>query len=238
MVLSNPPDAVIFPPSDLYSDEPPLETDHHLRQILLLLDCLEWWWRDRSDAPETRRDNFYAAGNLTIYYSNRQRQNEHFRSPDFFVVLDTEYKERKSWVVWEEDGKYPNVIVEMLSESTAEVDRGLKKDLYQNIFSTPEYFWFDPYSLEFEVFRLLERFYEAIVPTERGWLWSRQLELYLGVVEEKLRFFTPEGVLVPAPIEAALEERSHTETERQRADVAEAQLERLRRQIQERGIDL
>ena len=50
---------VIFPPGDLYSDEPPLETELHLRQIILLLKCLEWLWRDRND--------FYVAGNLTIY---------------------------------------------------------------------------------------------------------------------------------------------------------------------------
>ena len=30
---------VIFPPSDLYSDEPPVETELHLRQIILLLHC-------------------------------------------------------------------------------------------------------------------------------------------------------------------------------------------------------
>ncbi|MEQ8956795.1 MAG: Uma2 family endonuclease, partial [Coleofasciculus sp. C2-GNP5-27] len=82
---------VIFPPSDLYSDEPPLETELHLEQILLLLKCLKWLWRDRND--------FYVAGNLTIYYSPRQRKSEHFRGPDFFVVLDTERKTRKSWVV-------------------------------------------------------------------------------------------------------------------------------------------
>ncbi len=34
---------VIFPPGDLYSDEPPLETELHLRQIMLLLQCLESW---------------------------------------------------------------------------------------------------------------------------------------------------------------------------------------------------
>ena len=70
---------VIFPPSDLYSDEPPLETELHLRQIILLLTCLEWLWKDRND--------FYAAGNLTIYYSPNQRKSEDFRGPDFFVVL-------------------------------------------------------------------------------------------------------------------------------------------------------
>ncbi|AHJ30781.1 hypothetical protein NSP_44850 [Nodularia spumigena CCY9414] len=68
---------VIFPPSDLYSDEPPLETELHLEQIMLLLKCLKWLWRDRND--------FYAAGNLTIYYSPHQRKSQDFRGPDFFV---------------------------------------------------------------------------------------------------------------------------------------------------------
>jgi len=110
---------VIFPPGDLYSDEPPVESELHLRQIILLLKCLEWLWRDRND--------FYAAGNLTIYYSPNQLKSEFFRGPDFFVVLDTERKTRKSWVVWEEDGKYPNVIVEIMSPSTAETDKYFKK---------------------------------------------------------------------------------------------------------------
>jgi Uma2 family endonuclease len=43
------PEDVIFPPGDLYSDEPPWETELHLRQIILLLNCLEWLWRDRND---------------------------------------------------------------------------------------------------------------------------------------------------------------------------------------------
>jgi Uma2 family endonuclease len=55
-------------------------------------------------------------------------------------------------VVWEEDGKYPNVIVEVISKSTANIDRDLKKKLYQDTFRTPDYFWFDPYTLEFAGF--------------------------------------------------------------------------------------
>ncbi len=42
------PERVIFPKGDLYSDEPPLETELHLRQIILLLQCLDWLWRDRN----------------------------------------------------------------------------------------------------------------------------------------------------------------------------------------------
>jgi Uma2 family endonuclease len=135
---------IIFPPSDLLSDEPPLETDLHRLQMTLLIQCLEWLWRDQN--------NFYASGNLTIYYSPRQRKSEHFRGPDFFVVLGTERKPRTSWVVWEEDGKYPNVIVEILSPATAETDRGLKKQIYQDTFRTPDYFWFDPKALNLKGF--------------------------------------------------------------------------------------
>ncbi|NER06625.1 MAG: Uma2 family endonuclease [Okeania sp. SIO3C4] len=186
---------VIFPPSDLYSNEPPVETELHLRQIILLLTCLEWLWRDRND--------FYAAGNLTIYYSPSQSKSQDFRGPDFFVVLGTEQKSRKSWVVWEEKGKYPNVIVEILSKKTADTDKGLKKKIYQDTFRTPDYFWFDPYTLELAGFHLVDGMYQAIEPNEKGYLWSQQLKLYLGIEQEKLRFFTPEEKLVNTPEERA-----------------------------------
>ncbi|MEA5532432.1 Uma2 family endonuclease [Crocosphaera sp. XPORK-15E] len=186
---------VIVPSSDLLSDEPQMETYLHLQQMILLLKCLEWRWRDQQ--------NFFAAGNLTIYYSPRQRKSEHFRGPDFFVVLDVERKPRKSWVVWEEGGKYPNVIVEILSTTTAETDRGLKKQIYQDIFRTPDYFWFDPETLEFQGFQLMSGQYQAIEPNEKGWLWSQQLGLYLGLDHDKLRFFTPEEKLVLTPEETA-----------------------------------
>ena len=114
------------------------------------------------------------ACSLTIDYSPRQRKSEDFRGPDFFVVLGTEKRPRKSWVVWEEDGKYPNIIIELLSDSTAKTDRGLKKQIYQDIFRTPDYFWFDPDTLEFEGFHLVDGAYEALAPNPQGFLWSQQ----------------------------------------------------------------
>jgi len=209
---------IIFPPSDLLSDEPPLETELHLRQILLLLQSLEWLWRDRQD--------FYAIGNLTIYYSPHQRKSKDFRGPDLFVVLGTERKTRKSWVVWEENGKYPNVIIELLSDSTATIDRGLKKEIYQDTFRTPEYFWFDPNSLEFKGFELLRGTYQNLQPNAQGWLWSHQLQLFLGIHHQKLRFFSPEGQLVPTPEESAL-------AAQQRAAEAEELVARYRQQFGE-----
>ena len=159
-------EAIAFSTKTMLSDEPPMETYFHLRQMILLLTSLEWYWRDRND--------FFAAGNLTIYYSRRQKKNEEFRGPDFFVVLDTERKPRDSWVVWQENYKFPNVIVEILSESTAEIDRSSKKQLYQDTFRTPDYFWFDPKTLEFKGFHLVGDEYQELQPNENGWLWSQE----------------------------------------------------------------
>ena len=223
--LPDTPEDVVFPPGDLLSDEPPLETDLHRLQMTLLIQCLEWLWRDRND--------FYASGNLTIYYSPRQRKSEQFRGPDFFVVLDTERKPRKSWVLWEEDGKYPNVIVEILSQKTADTDRGLKKQIYQDIFRTPDYFWFDPQALEFKGFELVSGQYQELQPNTDGWLWSQQLQLYLGVHESKLRLFTVGGQLVPMPEEAAQQAEQQVRQAEQQVAVMEAMLARYRERFGE-----
>jgi Uma2 family endonuclease len=228
---------IIFPPGDLYSDEPPLESSLHLQQILLLLKCLDWLWKDRTD--------YFAAGNLTIYYSPRQRKSEDFRGPDFFVVLNADRQPRKSWVVWEEEGKYPNVIIELLSDSTAKTDRGLKKQIYQDTFRTPDYFWFDPDSLEFRGFHIVDGQYHDLPPNQQGWLWSQQLGLYLGVHEQQLRFFTAEGQLVPTPEESAEQaearaeaEHQRAEAEHQRAETERQRNERLAAKLRELGIEL
>ena len=207
---------VIFPKIDLYSDEPPLETYLHLQQMMLLIKCLDWLWRDRQD--------FFAAGNLTIYYSPHQKKSEKFRGPDFFVVLGTERKPRKSWVVWEEEGKYPNIIIEILSPKTAKSDRGLKKQIYQDTFRTADYFWFDPDTLEFQGFQLIQGQYQELQPNQEGHLWSQQLGLYLGIHNSQLRFFTNQGELVLTPEEVATQSQSELEIERERVALLEQRL--------------
>ncbi|CCI24694.1 Uma2 family endonuclease [Microcystis aeruginosa] len=234
---------VTCPPTDLWSDEPPLESDLHLQQIIILLSCLELLWQEKND--------YYASGNLTIYYNEEQLKKRDFCGPDFFVVLDTEKRPRKSWVVWGEQGKYPNVIVEILSDSTANIDRTKKKILYQNTFRTPNYFGFDPNTLELQGFRLIAGQYQAIAANENGYLWSEQLELYLGIFDRKLRYFTADGQLVPTPQEAELEQRQAKEQillEREQERQAKEQAilekeqailekEKLAQKLRELGID-
>jgi Uma2 family endonuclease len=222
---------VIFPPSNLESDEPPLESSLHLQQMLLLIQCLNWWWRDIN-----KINDYFVAGNMTIYYSPRQIKTKDFRGPDFFLVLDTENRERNSWVVWEEGGKYPNLIIELLSPSTASTDKGLKKQIYQDIFRTPEYFWFNPQSLEFAGFILFGGTYQPIEPNPQGLLWSQQLKLYLGVHDGKLRYFLPEGQLMLTPEEYGVQATQRAEEQAKLTEeatkLAEQQAQRAEQQTQ------
>ncbi len=202
------------------SDEPELESDFHREQITLLLRLMQWYWRNRSD--------IYCSGNTTVYYDESQRTNRNFKGPDVFVVLGVEPRLRNSWMTWREGGRYPNVVIELLSDSTAKVDRTEKKALYQNIWRLPEYFWFHPRTLEFKGFRLVDGQYQELQADEQGNLWSQELSVFLGIFEERLRLFTPEGELIP------LEE----EEERQRAERAEARAEQLAQRLRELGINL
>ncbi len=194
----------------LLSDEPEMESSLHYQQLALLVSCLEWYWQQRND--------FFIGANLTVYYNHQQLRKRAFWGPDFFLVRHVKREPRNSWVVWEEGGRYPDLIIELLSDSTASVDRNKKKTLYQNVFRTPEYFWFSPQTLEFAGFRLTMGHYETMPVDTRGWRWSDVLGLYLGVDNNELRYFDAQGNKVPTPAEAATLERQKVAQERERAE--------------------
>jgi Uma2 family endonuclease len=222
-----------WPPTNLDSDEPPLETDFHRNQINLLIRLLKYGWQERPD--------FYISGNITVYYNQQQLKKRDFRGPDVFVVLGAAKKDRRSWAVWEEGGKYPDVVIELLSSATATVDKGAKKDLYQNVWRVPNYFWFHPQTLEFAGFHLVDGQYEPLLPTQQGWLWSEPLQLFLGIDEQQLRWFTAEGVIIPLPEEqerqAKEQERQAKEQERQAKEQAQQRVKQLEDLLRSQGID-
>ncbi len=220
-----------FLPADLDSrDEPPMERHQHVMQMLHLIACLQWVWRDRRD--------YFVSGNLTIYFSPRQKKAEYFRGPDFFVVKDCDPNpDRRSWIVWHEDGKYPNIILEILSDSTAAIDRGETMQIYQDIFRTPEYFLFDPEAQTLEGYRLVGGRYETIARTASGLLWSAELELYLGIWDRETRFFSPDGQPVPLPQEAAIAAQQQADRERQQRELAQQRADRLAERLRALGID-
>jgi Uma2 family endonuclease len=75
--------------TQLESNEPEMESSLHYAQLALLVSCLEWLWRDRTD--------FFIGANLTIYFSREQLKNRD-RGPDFFLVNRTQKRPRRSWV--------------------------------------------------------------------------------------------------------------------------------------------
>jgi Uma2 family endonuclease len=186
----------------------------------------------------TEREDYFTGGNMFVYFSSEQARNRDFRGPDFFVVLDVDpnpNRERQGWVVWEEGGRYPDVIVELTSGSTAREDYGRKKEIYERVFRTRDYFVyhpFDPQSLQ--GWHLGGRGYEDIPRGDRGWLWCETLGVWLGVEEGTvqretapwLRFFRPDGSLILLPEE-------EVQQERQRAEAALAEVERLKAQLGE-----
>jgi len=227
------------------SDGEPMENERERLQMLLLLDALEQYWCGRQD--------FYAAGNMFVYYSAGQarqilaeeaepaRLRRAFRGPDLFVVLNVDSSfRRQKWVVWDEEGHYPDVIFEFLSPSTRRTDQTTKKTLYEQIFKTREYYWYDPFDPhEFQGWHLdPDNGYQAMTPDVRGWLWSPALHLWIGRWEGTyhhdpatwLRLYDPHGRLVLTSQETAEAAQQRAETAEQRAETAEqrAEAERAR----------
>ena len=131
---------VTFPPGEdelPYDDGMPLESERHRLQMNLLIESLKLWLNPQGAG--------YVGGNMFIYFNTEQLRNRDFRGPDVFVVLDVPQRERKSWVVWDET-KGPDVVIELLSESTAEYDKTGKKEIYRDRLRVPEYIWFDPFN--------------------------------------------------------------------------------------------
>ncbi|MDG4551115.1 MAG: Uma2 family endonuclease [Candidatus Contendobacter sp.] len=230
---------IFIPPTqnDLPSDDGmPMETERHKLQMDLLIYPLKPWINRQPEGG-------YVGGNMFVYFSMEQVRNQDFRGPDVFIALEVPRSERKSWVVWEE-GKGPDVVIELLSEQTAHEDKGRKKRVYQNQLRVAEYFWFDPFDPDdWAGFELAHGIYQPLAPDAQGRLISRRLNLalirwrgaYADVEATWLRWATLEGDLLPtdqetlaAAMQRADQERQRADAEAQRAAAAEAEVARLR----------
>ncbi|MEN3000449.1 MAG: Uma2 family endonuclease [Armatimonadota bacterium] len=236
----------------LEEDGEPLESEWHVLQIPLLIEVVRQHLGDPSQ--------YYCAGNMFVYYSMEQAEavktapHTTYKGPDFFVVRGVDGRPlRRYWVAWREGGRYPDLVVELVSPSTAKKDKEENLRFYAEVMHVPEYFWYDPDKDELRGFYLVGGRYEPITPNEHGWLWSQILEAYIGVWDGEyqdrrarwVRLYRADGTLVPTNWEIAEQERQRAEQERQRAEQerqraeqAEAELNRLREQLRERGIEL
>jgi hypothetical protein len=179
-------------------------------------------------------DDVDVIGNNFIYY---EEGNPNKRvSPDCYVVLGVKEHPQRSYKVWEQEGKYPDLIIEVTSLETKSKDIDFKRRLYER-WGVKEYIQFDPLGEylkpSLQGLRLVKGAYVPI-PMQDGHLTSEVLGLNFVAVGNLLRLFDPvRGVLLPLVSEAV----KQAEAQRQRAEAAEererqiqAQLEALMRQ--------
>lgn len=219
------------------SDGEPMETGFHDAQAALLKDTLIEAWHERRDV--------FVAGNMFVYFSERQIRANDFRGPDVFVVLDSDTKGRKSWVAWEEGGRLPDVVIELTSESTAHVDHGEKMRIYSRIWRTAAYFIYDPDREQLWGYRLDpdRREYVPLEPDEAGDLPVHPMGLKLGLRHTRFRHYEQRfvrwidetGRVLPTGYERADQERARAEQERARAEAAEARVKELEARLRAGG---
>ena len=167
-----------FPESD---GKPMAETDKHRTQMITLIDALEEYFRPDAE--------IYVTGNILVHYCDEAGEWK-FLSPDVFVAKGIEKKARRSYVI-EDEGKAPDMIIELVSPSTKVEDFGNKRIIYAG-WNVQEYFLFDPtgelMSSPLRGFRLSGNEY---MPMMGARLHSEVLALDLVVEQSWLRLYDP-----------------------------------------------
>ena len=211
-----------YPTSDF---KPMAVSDFHRDLMLSTIKTLEVHFQAE---PEV-----YVSGNILVFYEpgNKRRHI----SPDVLVIRGVSKRQRHNYLIWEE-GKVPDVVIELTSKSTRSEDvKKKKKALYRDVLRIPEYFLFDPHQEylrpSMQGFRLVDGEYVPIEPVD-GRLWSQALGLGLER-EGKILRFVEAGRLVPTLDEIAAQARADADRAEDRADRAEAEVDRLRRELED-----
>lgn len=215
-LVPSPPRAEIeYPESD---GLPMAETDTHIGEMMDIILAIKEHYRDNP--------RVYVAGNLLIYYEEGNPGAS--VAPDVFAVYGISKHKRRTYKIWEE-GKAPDVVIEITSTKTRRQDREEKRLLYESL-GVSEFFMFDPLGDYLKPpllgFRLAGEYYTPLKPEpfgRGGWrLRSEVLNLELRAEGDHLRLFDPDaGSYLLSPAEEAKARR-----------VAEVEVERLKAELQ------
>ena len=182
------------------------------------------------------------ASDLTMPY--RRGDKTRVLVPDLFVALRAERRgDRRSYRLWE--NPLPDLVIEMLSETTYEADIGSKWRTYEFL-RVREYYLFDPDGFELSTplvgYRLRGTRYGPVRANAAGRLPSRVLGLELHVLAGRLRFRDPKTGEDLTTYEDAEDgrmaekhradaEKHRADAEKRRADEAEARAEAAERAL-------
>lgn len=237
-----------------HPEEPGLPDLYHFLQAMLLYETFL--------TPLCTADWVFKAADHPLYYDPDRPL--WYKRPDWFAVLDVPAQAdrealRRSYVVWQE-GRVPDIVVELLSEGTEPEDLDQKKrageaspptkwEVYERILGVPYYVAFDRADRLPLVFRLEEGRYRPLaVGAEPVWLeglglalgpWSGRYQNGAGLW---LRWFDQDGHLIPTQEEQVQSERRaakamrlRAEAERRRAEAAERRVAELEARLQALG---
>ena len=201
------------------------QTDEHLSQTSL-------WYH----ALKRRLPNATVCSDLPLHY--RRGDTSRTLVPDLFVALRAPRQERRRFYkLWEDP--VPELVIEMLSETTSDADVGSKCATYEHL-GVCEYWLFDPEGFELPVplagNRLHTGRYHPIAADAAGRLPSEVLGLDLHVYAGELRFRDPATGEDLRTYDEAERRADAAElaraTAKTRADAAERELARLRLRLE------
>ncbi|OWK44959.1 Uma2 family endonuclease [Fimbriiglobus ruber] len=200
--------------------KPIAETPIHVR---VLFDTFA-----RLEAHFAARDDVYIGPNMFVYYVEGDPKKR--LSPDVYVALGVVNgrESRDTFQTWKE-GVFPSVVFEFTSKSTKREDLVTKFGIYQDVWRVAEYFLFDPrdeyLKPSLRGFRRAQDGSLKPMKAVGGVLTSQKLGVTLGRDGALLQLReTGQEILTAAEAEAA--------RERKRANLAEAEVARLRAELE------
>lgn len=200
------------------------ETDLHRTVMVDLIHALARYFEAEPDV--------YVSGNLLIYYVEGDPSKS--VAPDVFVVRGVGKHPRRVYLLWEE-GRVPDVVIELTSKKTVREDLQRKWQLYLG-WGVKEYYLFDPEYSSLDPPLLAYRWeggeYRE-VEVVGGRVRSEALGLELVDTGETLRLYDPrEGRMLPTPAEEAALREAEAEARQRMEEALRAEIE-ARRRIEE-----
>jgi Uma2 family endonuclease len=209
---------------DLYPDsdgKPVGETDYHIAGLVYLREALQHYFRDRPD--------MYVATDMFLYYEEGNVKAR--KAPDVMIVRGVPKHFRRSFKLWREPAG-PWIIIELISRKTRREDLQEKPGLYARL-GVEEYYVYDPEGKTLrpplQGFRRRGRRFLPRKLAADGSLTSRRLGLRLVPERELLRLI---DLRAGEPLLTGAEHAARVEEAERRARTAEAEVARLRAQLE------
>ena len=215
---------MVATPTIVYPDSDGLPMSDNTRQfgyIVYVKKGVDWLF---SDDPQV-----FVGGDLLWYPvegNNKLRQ-----APDVMVAFGRPKDERGSYQQWKEENVPPQVVFEIISPGNTIPEMTRKFQFYER-YGVEEYYIYDPDRLSLGGFLRQKDRLEEIEAIE-GWVSPRLTVRFTLNQDGGLELYRPDGRLFERYEEIA----ARAERAEQRANQAEAEVDRLKAQLRAMGQD-